>query len=216
MEGRDGRRGGGENKRSVGGRPNTNMPRWAHWRWGENVGSRRENTPHMGASLCLFRGRGLGGRQAAEHHWCTHLGTLAVFWWGGNVAGCEEMSHWHMGRLAMENLLKSTNAPKMGTLVFWNVAATKTRPIWDAFSWLPGEDTGKRDGHAETGMFVACGERDTLQMPFWASAMYLKGGRCEEEEDQMWQTHQKRQVRCVWSKRHITDAHKGVCYMSKR
>jgi len=35
---------------------------------------------------------------------------------------------------------------------------------------LPGENTGKRDGHAETGMFVTCGEKDTLQMPC------LKGG----------------------------------------
>ena len=51
------------------------------------------------------------------------------------------------------------------------------RPIWDVLSCLPGGDTEKRDRHAETGMFVACGERDTLQMPFWASATCLKGGR---------------------------------------
>ena len=68
MEGWEGRREGGENERSVrGGRPNTNMPRWARWRWGEDVGSRRENVPHMGAFSCLLRGRGWGGRQAAKH-----------------------------------------------------------------------------------------------------------------------------------------------------
>ena len=38
-------------------------------------------------------------------------------------------------------------------------------------------DTGKHDGHAESGMFIMCGERDTLQMPKRASATYLKGGR---------------------------------------
>jgi len=47
--------------------------------------------------------------------------------------------------------------------------------IWDVFLCLPGGNTGKRDGHAEISMFVACGEKDTLQMPKRASAMCLKG-----------------------------------------
>ena len=45
------------------------------------------------------------------------------------------------------------------------------------FSCRLGGDTGKRDGHAEIGMFVACGQRDTLQMPG-------EGVRGEEEDDQ--------------------------------
>jgi len=49
-------------------------------------------------------------------------------------------------------------------------------PIRDAFSCLPGENTGKCNGHTETGMFVACSEKDMLQTPFWASATCLKGG----------------------------------------
>ena len=62
---RKGRR--GEQEKGVG-RLNTNMPRWACWRWGENVGSRHENAPIWGAFLCLLRGRDWGGGQAAEHH----------------------------------------------------------------------------------------------------------------------------------------------------
>jgi len=89
----------------------------------------------------------------------------------------------------MENLSKTTNVPKMGTLVF---------PM--GRKCLPGGDTGKRDGHAESGMFVTCGE----------------GVRCEEEEDQMRRTRLFWQVHRVWSKRHIADALMGVCYMSKR
>jgi len=92
----------------------------------------------------------------------------------------------------MENLSKTTNAPKMGMLLFqWggNVA-----------------DTEKHDGHAKSGMFIVCGERDTLQMPKRASAMYLKGGRWGRGE--------------VWGRRgpkkHVADALLGVCYVSKR
>jgi len=75
-EGKEKGRRGEEEKGGEG--PKTNMPRWAHWRWGEKVDSRHENTPIWGAFSCLFGGRGWGGRQEAEHHQRTHFGTLVV------------------------------------------------------------------------------------------------------------------------------------------
>ena len=43
---------GGEDKRSRGGGPNSNIPRWASWRWGEN-----------GENVCLEGGVGVEDKQ---------------------------------------------------------------------------------------------------------------------------------------------------------
>jgi len=55
----------GEQEKGVGGL-NTNMPRWAHWRWGENVGSRHENTPIVMYMPKMPRLQGVGSKEQSK------------------------------------------------------------------------------------------------------------------------------------------------------